>query len=194
MRTVDHDEEDGRKCWLSDDELDDVLDEPTDSERRIALALMGRCGLRKDELLRVEPRDLVDGPSGVHLQVESAKTDVHREPPVPGDLVTRIRTFTDAVDAGAGEPVVDVSKRTVERWVDRAADRRRDATDDPSWRYLTPHDLRRTWGTLLLEHGVEPGMVMEWGGWSSWTSFRDSYLGEFSPAAVSRERDKVEWL
>jgi len=194
MRTRDHDNDDGRKCWLSDQELDDVLDEPTETARIIALGLMGRCGIRKDELLRVTPADLVDGPTGVHTQVESAKGGHHREPPVPDELVTRIETYTDAVGANDSDPIVDVSKRTIERWVDRAARRRQEETSDPSWSFLTPHDLRRSWAPLLLEHGVEPGMVMEWGGWRDWATFRESYLGEFSPAAVSREREKVSWL
>jgi hypothetical protein len=46
----------------------------------------------------------------------------------------------------------------------------------------------------LLEAGVLPSVVMEWGGWEDWQTFRDHYLAEFSPEALRRERGKVEWL
>ena len=32
------------------------------------------------------------------------------------------------------------------------------------------------------------------GGWEDWETFREHYLGEFSPAALARGRRKVEWL
>jgi integrase len=163
MRTVDHDDADDRKCWLSDSELDAFLDEPDETERQIALELMGRCGLRKDEVPRIRRVDVVDGPDGAHLQVEGAKGGRHREPPIPDQLVRSIEAYTGALDVAGDNPVVDVSKRTVERWVDRASVSRQSATGDDPWSYFTPHDLRRSWDTLLLEHGVEPGMVMEWG-------------------------------
>jgi len=34
---------------------------------------------------------------------------------------------------------------------------------------------------------------MAWG-WEDWQTFRDHYLGEFSPEAIRRERQKVDYL
>jgi len=87
-----------------------------------------------------------------------------------------------------------VSTRTVERWVDAAAEQLADEHDDDGWLYLTPHDLRRTWGTLLCEREVEPGLVMTFGGWEDWDTFREHYLGQYSVSAQQRAREKVPWL
>ncbi|MFC7173364.1 tyrosine-type recombinase/integrase [Haloplanus litoreus] len=60
--------------------------------------------------------------------------------------------------------------------------------------YLGPHDLRRTWGTLLVEREVEPGLVMEWGGWEDWDTLREHYFGAYSLDAQQRGMKKVDWL
>lgn len=192
MRRRDYDEDDGKRVWLSQDELDGLLAEPDDTLRGIGLALAGRCGLRRHEVVGVTPRDIVSGPTGTHVRVDG-KGGHYREPPVPADLRTQIDAYADVAGVGPDDPLVDRNPKTIERWVVRAAEARRDATGDDGWKDVRPHDLRRSWGTLLLEHGVEPGMVMEWGGWTDWQTFRESYLGEFSPEAVRREREKLPW-
>jgi integrase len=83
---------------------------------------------------------------------------------------------------------------TVYRWFERAAQRRLEATGDKGWQYVGPHDLRRSWGRHILERGVIASVVMEWGGWNDWETFRDHYLSEFSPEALRRERQKVGFL
>ncbi len=35
---------------------------------------------------------------------------------------------------------------------------------------------------------------MDWGGWEDWETFRQHYLGEFSPEAIRQERRKVDYL
>jgi len=72
--------------------------------------------------------------------------------------------------------------------------RRLDATGDEGWSFLSAHDLRRTWGTLLVDDEIEPGLVMSWGGWEDWETFREPYLGTYSTKAKNRARDKVDWL
>lgn len=123
-----------------------------------------------------------------------ATQESYRELPVSDRLVTYIDAHTDAAGIGPGEPIVDVADKTVYRWVRRAAERLQAETGDRGWSFLDVHDLRRTWGTNLLEQGVLPSVVMDWGGWEDWETFRRHYLGEFSPEAIRRERGKVSYL
>jgi hypothetical protein len=79
--------------------------------------------------------------------------------------------------------------------VKRAGERRHAATCDEGWTFLDVHDLRRTWGGhLLWDCGVLPAVVMSWGGWEDWETFRNHYLGEMSPAAAEREREKISFV
>ena len=194
MRLEDYDEKDGKKCWLDRAEVDRLLATAADTEKSIALRLMARCGLRRAEVVDVTPPDLVDTDMGPRLRVWHGKGDKHREVPVPGDLKTTIQVFAEQRDASSDTPLVDKSTRTIQRWVSRAADEMHAETGDVGWQYLGPHDLRRTWGTLLVESNVEPGMIMVWGGWEDWDTFREHYLGAYSPEMERRQAALVPWL
>lgn len=194
MRLKEYDNSDGRKVWLSHVETDQFLEHADSTEKKIAFGLMARCGLRCDEATSITPPDVVDTPVGPRVRVERGKGDKYREVPVPENLKTTMETFADLRPEAADVSLVDTSNRTVQRWVGHAADECRAESGDEGWRYLGPHDLRRSWGTQLVEASVEPGMIMEWGGWADWETFREHYLGAFSPEAEKREADKVPWL
>ncbi|QAU14181.1 hypothetical protein EKH57_16730 [Halorubrum sp. BOL3-1] len=76
----------------------------------------------------------------------------------------------------------------------RAAERWYVATGDEGWTYLDAHDLRRTQGGHLpWDCGVLLVVAMSRGDWEDWPTFRDSYLGEMSPAVAERERGKISF-
>lgn len=195
MNLEDYDEGDGMKAWLSLDEVDLLLDEATNTTERVAFGLGARCGLRSDEIVRVAPDHVVDTDAGVMLRVwESAKTGEYRETPIPRDLATTIRTIGDVRDDPTSEPVVDVSTRTLRRYMERATLRLHDKTGDPGWKYVGMHDLRRTWATALRSADVDAMLVCDYGGWSDLDTFLDHYRGTHSPESQRREREKVDWL
>jgi integrase len=178
---------------LSQSEVDDLLDAAADTEQRLAFALGARCGLRSHETLDVTPEDVVDTDAGTMLRVHAGKGDKYRETPVPRDLATTIRTVADVREKSERAPLVETnSTRTLRRWVTRAAAAYAD--DDPGWRHLSYHDLRRTWATALASADVDPLLVCDWGGWNDLETFLDHYRGTYSPEAQERERQKVDWL
>jgi integrase len=65
---------------------------------------------------------------------------------------------------------------------------------DEMWQHVTPHDLRRTWATLLSADVDDPLLIMDWGGWEDMDTFLEHYRGSYSPAVQRRELTKVEWL
>jgi integrase len=194
MNLEDYDGKDGKKVWLSSDEVELLLDVVDDTERRVAMGLGARCGLRSDEAVRVAPEDVVDTEAGRMLRVwESSKTGDYRETPIPPDLATTIRTIGDVREA-PGARVVTVSTRQVRRWVEDAREELLEETGDPGWRYLGFHDLRRTWATQLRSADVDAMVVCDWGGWDDLETFLEHYRGTSTPEAQRRERDKVGWL
>jgi integrase len=79
-------------------------------------------------------------------------------------------------------------------WVTPIGEHRLGETGDGGWSHLSAHDLRRTWDTPLVEREVEPGLVVEWGGWDDGDAFREVSLGTYSTKAKTRTRAKVDWV
>lgn len=194
MQLKDYAEREGKRVWLTTDEVDLLLQQTDDTRQKIALGLGVRSGLRRAEIVAVTPQDIVETPGGLRVRVWNGKGDKYRETPVSLNLHSTIEAYADVRSESDETPLVDVQTRTVERWVKNAARACEAETDDGGWSHLTPHDLRRTWGTLLVESEVEPGMVMEWGGWEDWETFREHYLGAYSAEMQRQQLEKVDWL
>lgn len=192
MRLKDYNERDGKRVWLSEKEMLALIDEAKTPKQQVAFLLAGRCGLRRKEIIEVTPNDIVDTDTGHVVRVWEGKGDKYREPPIPGQLVNIVQTLSFNMEPD--ESIVDSDPTTVYRWVRRAAERLQAETGDKGWSFVDVHDLRRSWGVRVLEAGVLPSVVLEWGGWSDWETFRKHYLSEFSPEALRRERGKVGFL
>jgi len=161
----------------------------------IALRLMGDSGLRVAEVLDVTPSDISRFSDGRHykLEVSSGKDTTgeyrdgkQRETWLPVDLEARINQVVqnEINEIGPSDPIVDYAKRTVQGWVDRAADRAADEIGDDDYRRVSSHDLRRCWAHhLLVEEGVSPRIVMALGGWNSYDAI-EPYLAAPSESNI----------
>lgn len=194
MQLKNHAVKDGKKVWLTSDELTRFLATADTTPQKIAFGLGARCGLRAAEIVAVTPPDIVESQAGTFVRVWDGKGSKYRETPIPLGLAATIDAYADTRQGNADVPLVDRSTRTIQRWVETAANTLHAEDNDEGWKNLIPHDLRRTWGTLLVEDDVEPGMVMEWGGWEDWETFREHYLGAYSMTKQQEERAKVSWL
>jgi len=202
MRLKDYDTRDGKRVWLSEKELQLLLEHVDDdhAEADMAVRLMARSGLRRREVAGDDDHhgirfvDVVETEIGDVVRVWEGKGEKYREPPAPEGLRREARMYRQAISREPDAELVDADPSTLYDWVRRARERCHAVTGDEGWLYVGPHDLRRSWGVRLLESGVMPSVVMEWGGWEDWETFRDHYLAEFSPQALRRERGRVDWL
>lgn len=194
MRVKDHANADAKMVWLDREDVDIFVDHIEDTRRRIAMELMVRGGLRRAETLGVTVQDLVKGNQLHRVRIREGKGGKYREPPIPESLYAAAHAYADASGTEPNEPIVDASVRTIDRWLTRIREACADSTGDEMWNELTAHDLRRSWAHICLEVEVEPGMLMEWGGWENWSTFRENYLGPYSTRMEREQADKVPWL
>jgi integrase len=118
MMIEEYETKDGRRVWLSRDEVEALLDVADDPLRKVALRLGAEVGLRSHEVVEVRPEHVVDGgEAGKMLVVPEGKGDKLREAPIPDSLA-------DTVDAAASfggveddEVLVDRSTRAIRNWV-----------------------------------------------------------------------------
>lgn len=193
MNLVEHKSRDDYKVWLSNNELDQLIHQPDDAEKEMAFSLGGRCGLRSHEILQVAPKHVNETDVGMMLTVPEGKGDKRRETPIPQGLAGQIRT-AGHYSGDDSAPVVSVTEtRTLRQWIKRAREELADGHRD-EWRYVTMHDLRRTWATQLASKEVDPLVVTQWGGWNDLDTFLEHYKGAMTPEAQRREREKVNWL
>lgn len=194
MMTEEHEDADGRRVWLSESEVDDLLTVPDHQQKRIAIELGARCGLRSHEIVKVAPADVVDTDAGTMLTVPEGKGDKYREAPIPETLAATIRSIGEFRDDKPSKPVVEKSTRTLRRWVEACRETMIDETDDDRWQFLTTHDLRRTWAGQLSNADVDQTVALRWGGWDDLETFLNHYRGESTAKAQRREREKVDWI
>jgi len=202
MRLKDYNKRDGKRVWLSEKEIQLLIEHVDDdhAEAEMAVRLMARSGLRRREVTGDAERhgvrfvDVVETDTGDVIRVWRGKGDKYRETPAPEGLRREAAMYRQAMDRDPDTELVQADPSTLYDWVQRARGRCRAATGDEGWQFVGPQDLRRSWGVRLLENGVMPSVVMDWGGWEDWETFRDHYLAEFSPEALRRERGKIDWL
>ena len=180
------DSDDVTKCWLSPDELDRL--ERTAGEggwdREVAIQLMGQCGLRASEVTYPSDNNLRysdDGEiwlfevQGKNTKGGSKKT---RDAWMPNDVADDIHKYSRERSLGLSDPWVDASTPSVRRWVKEAAHTVAEQTDNPRWRSVSSHDLRRSWATYhLVERQVDVRTMMSIGGWSDYSAI-EPYLAE----------------
>lgn len=207
MQTREHDDADGKAVWLSRGDVDRLLSVYGDEQPRRHLAIqLGLHGLRSNEIVRVskqdfrrltDPRDAT--PEAWSLEVRESKTDAGvRGCPAALGMKRHAFSVANARELAQDAPIVDVTTKTVRNWVADAAGRLADVDDEPdAWEYVTPHDLRRTWGTdtfySLAAHGVPIAeqLTLAYGGWESARTFRRRYLG---PVPDHITLDVLEYL
>ena len=183
------------KVWLSQTEVEQLLEAASNTQQRLAYALGARCGLRSHEVLDVAPKDVVSTDAGTVLRVRHGKGDKYRETPVPRDLATTIRTVADVRSAPPNASLLEISSaRSLRRWLNGTARQLHEETGDDGWLQLGFHDLRRTWAMSVASNDVDPLLVIDWGGWNDLETFLEHYRGTYSPEAQKRERKKVDWL
>lgn len=113
---------------------------------------MGDCGLRVAEVLDVKPKHISRRSDGRHFELEvvSGKDTTgeytkgkHRETWLPREFEAQINRYIQEKSIDDDQQLVDKAKRTVQDWVDRAAEAAADATDDLDYKRVSSHDLRR---------------------------------------------------
>jgi hypothetical protein len=119
--------------------------------------------------------------------LENAVSVARASPPklIEGDALTDLHRYHAREDIDATDPLVDLSDRRVRAIVKECAQRAAETTGDDDFQYVSSHDLRRRFAQrLLVDHSMNPRVVMAVGGWDSFQAI-EPYLNAPSPEVVN---------
>lgn len=200
MQIEPYDTRDSYRVWLSDEEATQLVDQYNDDPQKQLAIQLGLCGLRADEVTRVatsDIRELQSDQEAYKLEVPRGKTG-HRETPIPSEVVNTAKIYANAAGVTQDAPLVDVTTKTIRRWVRSAAADCEAASGVSEWQHVTSHDLRRTWATRtyykLHASPVALDLVLSWGGWTDEATFRDNYLGKEPDQLAAELMDQAQIL
>lgn len=171
------------RIWLSRQEQERILNYYDEDLGKQLAVRLGLLGLRVSEIVNVSREDirrLNAEEEAYKLKIEVSKTG-YRETPLPVETKKTIQMLAKAKEKGKSEPVIDASKRTVQRWVKTAARDLSNETGVEEWQEVSAHDLRRSWCTYTYwnlggtDHAKD--VLMRWGGWTDEQTFQANYLG-----------------
>lgn len=182
MRSEPYTNKDGYRIWLNKSEQQQLINHFEEDPQKELVIRLGLHGLRSDEITRVcknHVRQLDTEDEQYVLIIPTSKTG-YRETPIDIDTKKQIQMISNLQNKNKDDPVVDVTTRTIQRWVNEAASQLAQETGNDDWSYVTTHDLRRTWATQTywsISGSRAKDIVMSWGGWVDEQTFTSNYLG-----------------
>lgn len=180
----DQNDDDSWNVWMRKDEVETLIRHADGWREEIALRLMS-CGLRAGMVPEVCYGDVARSSDGEAylLRLEGAKDTTgsggkSRLVPIPDDLERMMWRYADDRGLDDDESLVDCSKRTVQRMVERAGESAAEETGDRGYARVSAHDLRRYFGhhSLVVER-LNPRVVMQAGGWATYSAI-EPYLNQ----------------
>ena len=200
-----------QSIWMSDRQADVLLTSAATQRDRVLCQAGLETGGRINELRNLQVRDFIDREVDGELRYfvrlakvgDAQKTDASkRESWVTRDLWQQVRFLVRDQDLDEDDYLFqsrnggmlstraarDVVKRTARAAYEHTARKDEDGNwvdGDEDFLYVSSHDLRRYWANKMLnEYNVNPRIVMEMGGWSSFNSMKP-YMEPATPENIT---------
>jgi integrase len=189
---------DEHKVWLTDSEIEDLRRATRSQRDDIIIQLGAYVGLRAFEIPQPTPSDITESEGGQYrLRVRSGKdTSGNGGKPrnafLPDSVERDLQRFQNSENIAPRDPFIDLKQPGVRAVVKRTAERAADETDVEDFRKVSTHDLRRRFAQrLLVDEAMNPRVVMQVGGWSSFQAI-EPYLNAPSEDVVDDAFTEVD--
>jgi integrase len=189
----------GFKVWLTDDEIEQLRRAAGSRRDDLIIQLGAFVGLRAFEIPQVAPKHVKRAGDGDYYRLrvprgKDTKTGegAPRNAYLPADVERDLYQFQRDEQLDEGDPYIDLTAGGVRAAVRRTADAAADRTGDRDFEDVSSHDLRRRFAQrLLVDEGMNPRVVMNVGGWSSFGAI-EPYLNEPTEEVVNEAFDEVD--
>jgi len=186
------------KCWLTDEEIEELRRAAASYRDDIIIQLGAYVGLRAFEIPQVQPQHVSETDSGQYrLRIPKGKDTTGsggkpRDAYLPADLERDLQQFQTAENIAPRESFVELTERGVRAVVKRTGEQAALETGDDDFEHVSSHDLRRRYAQrLLVDENMNPRVVMQVGGWSSFQAI-EPYLNAPTEEVVDGAFAEVE--
>ena len=168
------------KVWLTDDEVEELRRAASSRRDDLVIQLGAFVGLRAFEMSQPTPAHVKRAGDGDHyrLRVPRGKDTrtgegKPRDAYLPARVERDLYQFARDHDIDDDEPFISLTAGGVRAAIRRTADAAAERTGDDDFRDVSSHDLRRRFAQrLLVDNAMNPRVVMEVGGWSSYEAIK----------------------
>ncbi|AAV47145.1 bacterio-opsin activator-like protein [Haloarcula marismortui ATCC 43049] len=180
------------RCWLTPDEYKQLKQTAGSYRDSLIVQLGGEVGLRSFEIPQVCPKHITQVDGHARLRVPEGKDTEGsggkpRDAYLPEQVESEVLRYANVEEIDRDEPIIDLTERSVQRRVKETAERVGEETGNADWQKVSSHDLRRYYAqTLLVRERMNPRVVMEVGGWSSFSAI-EPYLNAPTAGVVNEE-------
>lgn len=190
--------EDEYKVWLTDAELKELRRAAANHRDDLIVQLGGYVGLRAFEIPQIQPKHVKRTEDGEHyrLRIPEGKDTTGsggkpRDAYLPKSVEADIHRYVTAEQINQNDQIIDLTERGIRNVVKRTAEYAADETGNEDFQYVSSHDLRRRFAQrLLVDENMNPRVVMQVGGWDSFTAI-EPYLNSPTPDVVNAAFEKV---
>lgn len=192
------------KVWMREQDRQTLLEHAPSWDAEIAIRCMTRVGgVRSAEVPQLKPRGLRketdDGGNELwlltipHGKDTSGGEGKRREAWVPDSTREHLRAYARERDISPSEPYLNVTPRTIQRYVSRAADRAAMENKNDDWKLVSSHDCRRHYAHELgVEKEIPLRVLQAWGGWQNLNSLKP-YLTIPSLRRQAQVAHSLDW-
>jgi len=188
------------KVWLTDGEIEDLRRATRSQRDDIIIQLGAYVGLRAFEIPQPTPSDITQTESGQYrLRIKAGKdTSGNGGKPrnafLPDSVERDLQRFQNQDNIAPRDPFIHLKQPGVRAVVRRTAKRAAEETGVEDFQKVSTHDLRRRFAQrLLVDEAMNPRVVMQVGGWSSFQAI-EPYLNAPSEDVVDDAFAEVDVL
>ena len=189
--------DDEHKVWMIDEEIEELRRATASYRDDVIIQLGAYVGLRAFEIPQVQPQHVKESESGQYrLHVPRGKDTSGnggkpRDAFLPADVERSLQQYQNAENIAPKDPFIDLTERGVRAAVKRTAEAAAQSTGNNDYQHVSSHDLRRRFAQrLLVDKELNPRVVMEVGGWSSFQSI-EPYLNAPTEDVIDDEFEEA---
>lgn len=185
-----------KRVWLNQSERKQLEEYAKNDEQKLTISILNKTGIRVGSISNITYDSIkpIEDADGYIMSITNTKdtsgeydNGKGRSIYIPQSLERNIFKFIHENDIDYNQKIINKSKRTVQRWVSNSAERMASDQKQKEYKYISPHDLRRSYITHLIHsEGLQLSIIKNQVGFEDISTLK-KYLHEPTESNIASE-------